>query len=195
MTVRKSTEERQMEIANAAIKIIGDQGLRDFTMSRLAQEVGIKDGSIFRHFKDKQDILKAVIARIEHILVAAAPGEFADPLERLEAFLTTRMHAVASQPGLLSIVFSDQLTHAMGDQGSRRVAELRNRGREFVRSCLEEAAEKKLISADVDIESAALLINGMVMSLLFASKDGAIQGPIDQAGRRAWRTFARLLRR
>lgn len=195
MGVRKSTEERQMEIANAAIKIIGDQGLRDFTMARLAEEVGIKDGSIFRHFKNKKDILKAVIARIEDVLVAAAPRELADPLERLEAFLTTRMHAVASQPGLLSIVFSDQLTHAMGDEGCRRVAELRNRGREFVRSCLEEAAEKKLINADVDLESAALLINGMVMSLLFASKDGAVDGPIELAGRRAWRAFAQLIRR
>jgi AcrR family transcriptional regulator len=195
MAIRKSTEERQMEIANAAIKIIGDQGLRDFTMARLAEEVGIKDGSIFRHFKDKQEILNAVIERIEEILVATAPRELDDPLERLEAFLTTRMHAVASQPGLLSIVFSDQLTHAMGDEGRRRVAELRNLGRAFVRSCLEEAVEKKLINSDTDVESSALLINGMVMSLLFASKDGAIEGPIEQAGRRAWRDFARLLRR
>jgi AcrR family transcriptional regulator len=195
MVVRKSTEERQVEIANAAIRIIGDRGLRDFTMARLAEEVGIKDGSIFRHFKDKQAILNAVVERIEEILVVKAPGEIEDPLERLEAFLTTRMRAVASQPGLLSIVFSDQLTHAMGDEGRRRVAELRNRGRAFLRSCLEEAIEKQLINSETDVESAALLINGMVMSLLFASKDGAIEGPIDQAGRRAWRTFAQLLRR
>lgn len=193
MTVRKSTQQRQKEIANAAIKVIGHQGLRDFTIARLAQEVGIKDGSIFRHFKDKHEILNAVIERIEEILLADAPGEHADPLERLEAFLTTRIRAVASQPGLLSIVFSDQLAHAMGDEGRRRVGELRNRGREFVRSCLEEAAQKNLIHPDVDLESAALLVNGMVMSLLFASKDGAIQGPIDEAGRRVWRTFARLL--
>jgi AcrR family transcriptional regulator len=193
MTLRKSTQQRQTEIANAAIKIIGDQGLRDFTIARLAQEVGIKDGSIFRHFKDKQDILNAVIERIEDILLTDAPSELADPLERLEAFLMTRIQAVASQPGLLSIVFSDQLAHAMGDEGHRRVAQLRNRGREFVRSCLEEAAKKKLIDPDIDLESAALLINGMVMSLLFASKDGAIQGPMDQVGRRVWRTFARLL--
>ncbi len=195
MTARKPTEERRVEIANAAIKVIGDQGLRVFTMARLAEEVGIKDGSIFRHFKDKQEILNAVIERIEEILAATAPSELADPLERLEAFLTTRMRAVASQPGLLSIVFSDQLAHAMGEEGRRRVAELRNRGRDFVRSCLEEAVEKKLINGETDVESATLLINGMVMSLLFAAKDGAIKGPIDRAGRRAWRTFALLLRR
>lgn len=195
MGVRKSTGERQVEIANAAIKIIGDHGLRDFTMARLAKDVGIKDASIFRHFKDKQEILKAVLERIEEILLATAPSDIEDPLERLEAFLTTRMHAVASQPGLLSIVFSDQLTHAMGDEGRRKVAELRNRGRAFVRSCLEEAIGKQLINPEIDVDSAALLINGMVMSLLFASKDGAIDRPIDEAGRRAWRTFAQLLRR
>lgn len=195
MTIRKPTEERQIEIADAAIKIIGNQGLREFTTARLAAEVGIKDGSIFRHFKDKQEILNAVIARIEEILIASAPKESADPLERLEAFLTTRMHAIASQPGLLSIIFSDQLTHAMGDEGRRRVAELRNRGREFVRSCIEEAAQKKLINVETEIESAVLLVNGMVMSLLFASKDGAIEEPVDQVGRRAWRSFVKLLRR
>ncbi len=194
MAERKSTEERRGEIANAAIKIIGDQGLRDFTMQRLADEVGIKDGSIFRHFKDKQAILTAVMERIEEILAAVSPREIVHPLERLEAFLTARMRAIGAQPGLLSIVFSDQLAHAMGEEGQRRVAALRNRGRGFVRGCLEEAVAKGCVDPALDIETLTLLINGMVMSLLFASKDGAIEGPIEEAGRRAWQSVARLLR-
>jgi AcrR family transcriptional regulator len=195
MTVRKPTEERRKEIANAAIKIIGSQGLREFTMARLAEEVGIKDGSIFRHFKDKQDIMNAVVERIEELLVAAAPRPLPDPLDRLEEFIASRLKVVAAQPGLLSIVFSDQLTHAMGDEGRRRVADLRNRGRSFVRFCLEEAVDKGLIARETDIESAVLIINGMVMSLLFAAKDGAIHGPIELAGRRAWRALTQMLRR
>lgn len=195
MTSRKPTEERRREIANAAIKIIGSQGLREFTTARLGEEVGIKDGSIFRHFKNKQEILSAVLDRIEEIMAVTVPRDIPDPLERLEAFVTARMRAVSAQPGLLSIVFSDQLTHAMGDRGSAGVAALRNRGRGFIRDCLVEAVEKGLIRPEIDVDSATLLISGMAMSLLFATKDGAVEGPIDDAERRAWRTLAQLLRR
>ncbi len=195
MAARRSSEERRRQIADAAIKIIGAHGLRDFTMARLAAEVGIKDGSIFRHFKDKRDILRAVLARIEELLSAAAPPPLADPLLRLEEFLSRRMHTVAASPGLLSIIFADHLAHALGTEGRRRIADLRNRGRDFIRACLREAADQNLIAKETDVESAVLLASGMAMSLMFAVRDGAALGSIDEVGHRTWKYFVQLLRR
>lgn len=195
MTTRKSTEERRSEIADAAIRIIGERGLREFTAAKLAEEVGIKDGTIFRHFKDKHEIMTAVIERLDEMLVAAAPRPTGDPIQRLEAFLTSRIQAVASQPGLLSLIFSDQLVHAMGEEGQRHIAQLRNQGRDFLRSNLREAVEKNLLPQETDIESAVFLINGLVMSILFASKDGALDAPIEQVARRTWQTLRSLLER
>lgn len=194
MTIRKPTQERRREIADAAIKIIGERGLREFTAAQIAHEVGIKDGTIFRHFKDKSEITLAALDRLQE-LIETVPQSTGDPLERLGAFVMSRLHAVAVQPGIQSLLFSDQISHALGVEGPRRVAALRNRGRDFIRSCLREAAEKRLIEADVDIESAVLLFSGMVMSFLFAAKDGAFTAPVAEMEKRVWHSLLSMLER
>ena len=194
MTTRKPTEERRREIADAAIKIIGERGLREFTAARIAQEIGIKDGTIFRHFNNMSEITLAVLDRLQE-LIEAAPQSTGDPLERLEGFVLSRLHSVTVQRGIQSLLFSDQLSHALGAEGQRRVAALRNRGRELVRSCLREAAEKGLLREDLDIEGAVVLVTGAVMGFLFAATDGALPAPAGEMERRCWRTLRSALAR
>ncbi len=194
MTTRKSTEERRREIADAAIKIIGERGLREFTAAHIAHEVGIKDGTIFRHFKNMNEIAGAALDRL-HELIEAAPRFTDDPLERLEGFVLSRLNSATAQPGIQSLIFSDQISHALGDEGPRRVAALRDGGRAFIRSCLREAAEKNLLREDLDIESAVLLITGMVMGLLFAAKDEALPAPVGEMEKRLWKTLRSMIER
>jgi AcrR family transcriptional regulator len=194
MRTRKPTEERRREITDAAIEIIAKRGLREFTAANLAREVGIKDGTIFRHFKDMNEISASVLHRLQEML-GAVPEPTGGPLERLEVFVLSRLRSVAVQPGIQSLVFSDQLSQILGAEGPRQVAALRNRGRDYIRSCLREASEQGLVREGLDIESAVVLVTGLVMGFLFAVKDGAIEGSIERAGQRAWRTFARFLGR
>lgn len=191
MTTRKTSEERRTEITDAAMKILGERGLREFTAVAIAREVGIKDGTIFRHFKDMSAIAGAVLGRLEEVL-EAAPRLTGEPIERLQAFVMSGLHAVSAQPALQSLLFSDQLAQAVGAQGPRRVAALRNRGREIVRSCLREAAAKGQLRDGLDIEGAVVLVTGTVMGFLFAAKDGALPAGAD-IERRCWQTLRSLL--
>jgi AcrR family transcriptional regulator len=192
MAARKPTQERRREIADAAIKILSERGLRECTAAQIASEVGITDGTIFRHFKDKNEIILAALDRLQELIVTA-PRTGADPVERLRDFVTSRLHAVAVEPGLQSILFSDQISHALGADGPRQVAALRNRGRAFVRSCLREAADAGLVRQDLDVDATMLLITGIVMSFLFAMKDGALPAPVPDMEERVWRTISSLL--
>ncbi len=107
----------------------------------------------------------------------------------------SRLHAVAVQPGIQSLLFSDQISHALGAEGSRRVAALRNRGRDFIRSCIREAAEQGLIPGHTDIEAAVLLVTGMVMGFLFAAKEGALPAGAGEMEKRSWPTLLSMLTR
>ncbi len=194
MATRKAAEERRREIADAAIEILGERGLREFTAAHIAQEVGIKDATIFRHFKDMNEVARAVLDRLQELL-EAAPLATGDPLERLEGFVLSRLRSVTVQRGLQSLLFSDQLSHALGARGSRRVAELRNRGRDFVRSCLREADEKGQLREGLDVEAAVVLVTGMAMGFLFAVKDGALPTAPGEMAQRCWRTLRSALAR
>ncbi len=192
MASRKSTEQRRREITDAALNIIGQRGLRGFTAAQIAEEVGIKDGTIFRHFKDMNEITFAVLDRLQELLDATPPS-VDNPVDRLEAFVLSRLRAVTIQRTVQSLLFSDQLSHALGAEGPRRVAALRNRGREFVRSCLHEANDKGLLREDLDIESAVVLVTGTVMGFLFASTDNALPVPAPEMERRCWHTLRSAL--
>ena len=192
MTVRKSSEERRREIADAAIRIIGERGLREFTAAHLAREVGIRDGTIFRHFKDMNEIARAVLDRLQERL-EIPPQAAGNPLDRLEVFVLGRLRAVGVQPGIQSLLFSDQVSHALGAEGPRRVAALRNRGRDFIRSCLHEAAGQGLLRKDLDVEAAVILVTGMVMGFLFASKDRALPAPAARMEKRTWHSLRSML--
>jgi AcrR family transcriptional regulator len=192
MAARKPTQERRREIADAAIKILSERGLRECTAAQIASEVGITDGTIFRHFKDKNEIIRAALDRLQELIVTA-PRTGADPVERLRDFVTSRLHAVAVEPGLQSLLFSDQISHALGADGPRQVAALRNSGRALVRSCLREAADAGLVRQDLDVDATMLLITGIVMSFLFAMKDGALPASVPDMEGRIWQTISSLL--
>jgi hypothetical protein len=81
----------------------------------------------------------------------------------------------------------------LGAEGPRRVAALRNRGRAFIRSCLDEASEKGLLREDLDLEAAVLVVTGLVMGFLFAARDGALPARPDEMAKRSWQTLRSML--
>jgi AcrR family transcriptional regulator len=195
MAQRLPTELRRRQIAEATIQIIGERGLREFTAAQIADRVGIKDGTIFRHFKNKQEILLAAVELLEEIMARTIPEPHEDPLERLGQFFLKRVQVVCDNPGIQSLVFTDQLAHALDEQGQSRLVALRNQGRRFIQERLEEAAAAGTVRDDLDLVSLVALVNGAVMSLLFLKGDGAMPVSIERQATRLWETFQSLIRR
>jgi AcrR family transcriptional regulator len=61
-TARKPTAARREEVALAALRLIGAQGLSALTTANLAAEVGLTTGALFRHFPSLEAILSAAVA-------------------------------------------------------------------------------------------------------------------------------------
>lgn len=59
---------REEEILEAAIKIFSEKGFSAATTSEIAREAGVAEGTIFRYFKTKKDILIKVMAKVLEIL-------------------------------------------------------------------------------------------------------------------------------
>ena len=51
------TSVKYNQILNAAIKVFADQGFHQATISQVAREAGVADGTIYLYFKNKADIL------------------------------------------------------------------------------------------------------------------------------------------
>ena len=72
MRVVKEAEERKNEILYAAEKLFGAKGFDHTSTNDILNEIGIARGTLYYHFKSKEDILDAMIERITRQLIAKA---------------------------------------------------------------------------------------------------------------------------
>ncbi|KUJ87165.1 MAG: TetR family transcriptional regulator [Halomonas sp. 54_146] len=98
---------RRKELTRLAAQLFVQEGFDRTTVRMLAQVMGIKSGSLFHHFKDKQEILAAVIEEGTHnalIIARKALNECAaEPEARLRAM--ARAH--------LETLFTDRNAHVV----------------------------------------------------------------------------------
>ena len=72
MRVVKEAEERRSEILDAAEKLFSEKGFDGTSTNDILDEVGIARGTLYYHFKAKEDILDAMIDRITGRLIQKA---------------------------------------------------------------------------------------------------------------------------
>ncbi|ERI93272.1 transcriptional regulator, TetR family [Clostridiales bacterium oral taxon 876 str. F0540] len=60
--------DREEEIIEAAVKIFSEKGFSAATTSEIAKEAGIAEGTIFRYFKTKKDILRKVMIKLVEVM-------------------------------------------------------------------------------------------------------------------------------
>ncbi|MWJ27798.1 TetR family transcriptional regulator [Halomonas sp. ZH2S] len=141
---------RRKELTRLAAQLFVQEGFDRTTVRMLAQEMGIKSGSLFHHFRDKQEILAAVIEegtqnalRIAHRALELA-GD--DPESRLRAM--ARAH--------LETLFTDRNAHVVAlfewrrlDTSARaHLSHLRDAYEALWVEVIDEALEAGLIHGD-----------------------------------------------
>lgn len=70
----KELTKRQQEIVEKAIEIIAEEGFNKLTTKNLAEKMGFTEPALYRHFKDKQEIILAVIKTVEFNMLKLAEG-------------------------------------------------------------------------------------------------------------------------
>ncbi|MCK5799987.1 MAG: TetR/AcrR family transcriptional regulator, partial [Deltaproteobacteria bacterium] len=190
---RMSGEQRRPQIAQAALKIIAEHGASGFTTRALAQEVGLAEGTIFRHFDTKEDIIRAAIEHLEEILAEdLTTSESDDPVERLGRFFRRRLEIIQAHPGIVRILFSNELAHVGTARDAERIQVVKLRVREFITARIQEAAEAGALRPGVSPEILPIIIHGTAMAMLFGVIDtDRPSGPEHAAA--LWNTLATLL--
>lgn len=188
MTARQPTEERRRQIADAALKVIAEHGLGRFTTQAIAAEVGVTDGSLFRHFASKEDIVFAALDQIEERLFDGFPPDDVDPIARLERFFRFRAAIVGEQPIIAALAFSLELRHAAGERGAAQVDGWKRRTLAFIAQCIVEAQGQGRLREGLEPPAVAIAVLGTLLALVQLGELG--RGSVDGA----WDVVASLFR-
>ncbi|MBL0226100.1 MAG: TetR/AcrR family transcriptional regulator [Geobacteraceae bacterium] len=112
MLEKKSTRVRKEEIIQAALEVVGEKGVRAFTISAIAASAGMSEANIYRHFSGKDEIFAALADYIGSGVMGEAAeiaGGSRKPLEKLETIFFSHINLIAEHPGIPRFVFSDDV--------------------------------------------------------------------------------------
>ncbi|WP_428568101.1 MAG: TetR/AcrR family transcriptional regulator [Solidesulfovibrio sp. DCME] len=140
MAERLESPLRREQIADAALAIVVEQGIGAVTVRRVAEAVGISAAALYRHYKNKGDILAAVLEEHHEFHLAnvrRALSQGLGPLDSLHLLYSDMMKLVARYRALPVIFLSDVLWFE-----EPRLRDLKMRHHEAIRDVLRDLIAK-----------------------------------------------------
>lgn len=190
-SLKQNTMIRRGQLAQAALDVISREGVSNFSMAAVAQEVGLVPSAIYRHFKGRESLLDEVINLTQKRMMAnvqAASEKSANPLDRLRNLLMKHLTFVQANRGVLRIVMSEDVVNGNSPR-KRRVLETIEGYLGQVERMAADGQKLGLIRNDIKPETVSVMFLGMIQSsmILWHMSEGRFD-PSAHATR-AWKIF------
>ena len=153
---------RQTEIINAATELIGEGGVQNLTTKRLAAKMGFSEPALYRHFKDKNDILRSILLYfkgnmgegLNQVLLENKTG-----LEKVMDIISYQFNFFIKFPAVIMVIFSE--TSFQDDENlSITVKNIVDDKRRIIKEILLAGQKDKSIRGDIGIDQLTNIIMG-----------------------------------
>ncbi len=159
---RKETSIRRRQIVSAAQKLIIKYGSEHVTVRRMAKEIGVSEGAIYRHFKSKRDILSLLVDETEKILMSDIEESFptGSSLDNLEKMVTS----IQDRKGISFQIIAEIVS--LGDKKlNAKVSTVINKYISRIREIFATMASQGMLRQDIDFEAAAIIFFSITQGL------------------------------
>lgn len=191
MPVKKETTEvRKEQTVKAALDIIGAKGVQGLTTARIAKNVGISEANIYRHFKNKDAILMAVIDSIDNTLtnnLKAVRKEDITSLKKMERILRLHLSYINDNKGIPRVVFSSEILFTKGIR--KKLSSFVDRYLKMLAEVLEEGTKDGSIRKGINSRAMAGLFIGMIQLNALRWLLNDFQSPLSKEGGKLWQAY------
>jgi len=123
-----ASDSARGRLLREAARLFREKGYERTTVRDLAAAVGIQSGSLFHHFRTKEEILKAVMVetiRLNTAVMQAAMSEANSSREKLRALISAELESINGQTGeaMAVLVFE---WRSLSEASQAEVLELRD---------------------------------------------------------------------
>lgn len=162
--------ERQIEIMEAATSRIDRYGIQNLTIKTLAEDIGLSEPALYRHFKSKNDILYGVLSyfiiemktRLNNFQINsdATAGDI------LRTIFKSQLQTFTDKPAIVSVIFAESIFH-YNEGLSYKVSEIIELMHQYVHTNIKKGQHdghyNKLINAST---LATIILGGIRMTVL-----------------------------
>lgn len=170
--------EKEQKILEAAIKVFSEKGFSAATTNEIAKNAGIAEGTIFRYFKTKKDILRGILIQTINLMsdkLVAEPvskillqSEGKDLHTILKEFLYDRLKLVDSIFPMARIIITEALFHE--DVREAMYQNIITKALEIFRTLHKQMVTKGMMRSDIEPEVFLRSIMGNFIFLIIQRK-------------------------
>lgn len=188
---RRSTVIRKKQIIVAARKLIVKKGSEHLTVRAIAKEVNITEAAVYRHFKNKREILSFLLSHImtsmmdeiDRALSATPPS-----LETVHNILKNHLSKIEQARGMSFQIIAEVIS--FGDKHlNREVYESINVYIGKLKDLITEGVRGGFIREDVDLDSCAMLLFSMIQGMVNIWALGHYRFDLSDKFELLWRVF------
>ena len=193
---RLETAIRHEQIAEAALDIVRSDGVKGLNVAAVAQKVGIVPSAVYRHFKNKSEIVNAVLKLIKTRLNQNYHDVIQrnlEPVEKLNIVLSRHIELIASNNAIPRIIFSEEVIGGMPEKRQQLYGIIQD-VIQHVASIIAEGQKKGSIRKDIPAENIAVSFLGMIQpaAIIWNMSDGEFD--LVQHSKNAWKLFLDAIR-
>ena len=192
---KTESELRQQQIVEAALELIGSEGINALSIAGIAARVGIVPSALYRHFKGKDEVLDAVLELLQCRLadsVSLVREETKGALPRLQSLLMRHARMLSENRAIPHVVFSDGLYTGRPERKAKGGGIILGFLKK-IEQILEEGQQEGAIRDDVVPATAAVMFLGMILPA--AVLRNVTEGRFDMIANaeNAWPVFVRCI--
>ena len=195
MQTRKATLVRQKEIVSAARKLIVKYGSENVTVKKMAKEIGVSEGAIYRHFKSKRDILTFLADDIENTLIEDIEKHFSGELgslEVLQRIIRDHISTIEQRKGITFQVIAEIISK--GDKKlNKKIYDAINRYISKIRDILAAGVKAGIIRPNINLDATAKSFFGLIQGLVSLWALGQYNFDLEQEFTAAWDIFLQAI--
>ena len=193
MRSRKTTEIRREEILRAALFIVEQQGLDNLNTNAIAAVIQLVPSAIYRHFKNKEEIIAALIdfigERLQQNLQQATTQE-GTALERLKSLFELHVKLLQEEPAIPRILYFLISSERNQELKKKMLAEIDAYVYE-TKKLLLQGKKAGEINPSVDVTAAAMMFLGMIQPLVILSQEN--KDVLAEYPQKLWQCYQRAI--
>ena len=189
--------ERQLEIIDASKYLIGRKGIQNLTIKNLAKKMDFSEPALYRHFKDKTEILKALLLFHREIIkngIFEILESDKSSIVKFQEILKFKFAHIEKNPALVMVIFSET-SFQYSSVLSSVVAKIMEQRSKKIIDLLREGQKNNEIRNDVGAEQLATIIMGGIRKIILSWKLGDFKSDLKLEGEKLWITIEKLIKK
>jgi len=155
---------RQNEIIEIAAHIILEEGIQNLTMKNISSNLGVSEPALYRHFKNKQDILLATIEKVE-VLFTFPEYLNGSSIDKMTSFVISIYDKFEIDPEISKIIISDVI-FSDNKELQRKLNKTMSTTRDHLRKIITEGQENGELKNNLPSKSICRIVLGSMRLLI-----------------------------